>query len=60
MPTGLASVTEERHGGKFRKEAAPAPDQPITWHVVRRENLTSWVMPSGEDEDGVAGHYWAL
>jgi len=30
-------------------------DAHITWHVVRRENLSSWIMPRGESQEGVLG-----
>ena len=28
---------------------------PVTWHVVRRENLSSWLMPRGEHRAPVRG-----
>lgn len=28
---------------------------PITWHVVRRENLSIWIMPQGDGEPGIEG-----
>ena len=32
------------------------PDGSMQWHVVRRENLSTWVMPRGPDEEaGVVG-----
>merc|ERR1712196_251271 len=31
------------------------PNRPIIWHVVRRENLSTWEMPQGDGEQGIQG-----
>ena len=41
------------HVGKLHVGASGVSS--FTWHVVRRENLSTWVMPRGDGEEGVPG-----